>query len=113
MLTTARTAHVWAKLDGVVRGFLVPTKTPGFTARYPRRVVAARERDQRAGTRRRARRRRGAAAGRDRVDERCLIQECTDTDLVGEVAAKVVRGLRDLLDQRGAGIGNGHEWLAT
>ncbi len=29
----AQVALVWAKLDGVVRGFLVPTKTPGFTAR--------------------------------------------------------------------------------
>jgi glutaryl-CoA dehydrogenase len=29
----AHVALVWAKLDGVVRGFLVPTKTPGFTAR--------------------------------------------------------------------------------
>jgi len=28
----AGVALVWAKLDGVVRGFLVPTKTPGFTA---------------------------------------------------------------------------------
>ncbi len=26
-------ALVWAKLDGVVRGFLVPTSAPGFTAR--------------------------------------------------------------------------------
>jgi glutaryl-CoA dehydrogenase len=29
----AQVALVWAKLDGVVRGFLVPTETPGFTAR--------------------------------------------------------------------------------
>jgi glutaryl-CoA dehydrogenase len=29
----AHVALVWAKLDGVVRGFLVPTKTAGFTAR--------------------------------------------------------------------------------
>jgi glutaryl-CoA dehydrogenase len=29
----AHVALVWAKLDGTVRGFLVPTKTPGFTAR--------------------------------------------------------------------------------
>jgi glutaryl-CoA dehydrogenase len=29
----ADVALVWAKLDGVVRGFLVPAKTPGFTAR--------------------------------------------------------------------------------
>ena len=29
----AHVALVWAKLDGKVRGFLVPTKTPGFTAR--------------------------------------------------------------------------------
>ena len=29
----AHVALVWAKLDGVVRGFLVPTATPGFTAR--------------------------------------------------------------------------------
>jgi len=29
----AHIALVWAKLDGVVRGFLVPTKTPGFSAR--------------------------------------------------------------------------------
>jgi glutaryl-CoA dehydrogenase len=29
----AQVALVWAKLDGVVRGFLVPTSTPGFTAR--------------------------------------------------------------------------------
>jgi glutaryl-CoA dehydrogenase len=28
----ARLAIVWAKLDGVVHGFLVPTDTPGFTA---------------------------------------------------------------------------------
>jgi len=28
----AGVALVWAKLDGVVRGFLVPTKTPGFQA---------------------------------------------------------------------------------
>jgi len=28
----AQVALVWAKLDGVVRGFLVPTTTPGFTA---------------------------------------------------------------------------------
>jgi len=31
--SVAHVALVWAKLDGVVRGFLVPTKTPGFTAR--------------------------------------------------------------------------------
>jgi glutaryl-CoA dehydrogenase len=30
--TIAQVALVWAKLDGVVRGFLVPTSTPGFTA---------------------------------------------------------------------------------
>jgi len=29
----AHVALVWAKLDGVVRGFLVPTRAPGFTAR--------------------------------------------------------------------------------
>ena len=29
----AHVAVVWAKLDGVVRGFLVPRDTPGFTAR--------------------------------------------------------------------------------
>jgi glutaryl-CoA dehydrogenase len=29
----ADVALVWAKLEGTVRGFLVPTKTPGFTAR--------------------------------------------------------------------------------
>jgi glutaryl-CoA dehydrogenase len=29
----AHVALVWAKLDGVVRGFLVPTTTPGFSAR--------------------------------------------------------------------------------
>ncbi|MFT3695207.1 MAG: acyl-CoA dehydrogenase family protein [Kofleriaceae bacterium] len=28
----AGVALIWAKLDGVVRGFLVPTKTPGFQA---------------------------------------------------------------------------------
>jgi glutaryl-CoA dehydrogenase len=28
----AQLAIVWAKLDGVIRGFLVPTATPGFTA---------------------------------------------------------------------------------
>jgi glutaryl-CoA dehydrogenase len=28
----AQLAIVWAKLDGVIRGFLVPTNTPGFTA---------------------------------------------------------------------------------
>ncbi len=31
--STAHVALVWAKLDGVVRGFLVPTTTKGFTAR--------------------------------------------------------------------------------
>jgi glutaryl-CoA dehydrogenase len=31
--TIAQVALVWAKLDGVVRGFLVPTSTPGFTAK--------------------------------------------------------------------------------
>src|SRR5438477_5338322 len=31
--SVAQVALVWAKLDGVVRGFLVPAKTPGFTAR--------------------------------------------------------------------------------
>jgi glutaryl-CoA dehydrogenase len=31
--SVAQVALVWAKLDGVVRGFLVATKTPGFTAR--------------------------------------------------------------------------------
>ena len=31
--SVAHVALVWAKLDGVVRGFLVPTKTPGFSAR--------------------------------------------------------------------------------
>ncbi|HUS32861.1 MAG TPA: acyl-CoA dehydrogenase family protein [Kofleriaceae bacterium] len=31
--SVAHLALVWAKLDGVVRGFLVPTKTKGFTAR--------------------------------------------------------------------------------
>jgi glutaryl-CoA dehydrogenase len=31
--SVAHVALVWAKLDGVVRGFLVPTKTAGFTAR--------------------------------------------------------------------------------
>jgi glutaryl-CoA dehydrogenase len=31
--SVAQVALVWAKLDGVVRGFLVPTKSPGFTAR--------------------------------------------------------------------------------
>ncbi|NVB84910.1 MAG: acyl-CoA dehydrogenase [Kofleriaceae bacterium] len=31
--SVAHVALVWAKLDGVVRGFLVPTKTKGFTAR--------------------------------------------------------------------------------
>ena len=30
----ADVALVWAKLDGVVRGFLVPTKSKGFTARH-------------------------------------------------------------------------------
>jgi glutaryl-CoA dehydrogenase len=30
--TIAQVALVWAKLDGVVRGFLVPTSSPGFTA---------------------------------------------------------------------------------
>jgi len=29
----ANLAVVWAKLDGVIRGFLVPTNSPGFTAR--------------------------------------------------------------------------------
>ena len=31
--TVAQVALVWAKLDGVVRGFLVPTSTPGFAAK--------------------------------------------------------------------------------
>ena len=31
--SVAHVALVWAKLDGVVRGFLVPTTTPGFAAR--------------------------------------------------------------------------------
>jgi glutaryl-CoA dehydrogenase len=31
--SVAHVALVWAKLDGVVRGFLVPTTTPGFTAK--------------------------------------------------------------------------------
>ncbi len=31
--SVAHVALVWAKLEGTVRGFLVPTKTPGFTAR--------------------------------------------------------------------------------
>src|SRR5512143_1932346 len=31
--SVAQVALVWAKLDGKVHGFLVPTKTPGFTAR--------------------------------------------------------------------------------
>jgi glutaryl-CoA dehydrogenase len=31
--SVANVALVWAKLDGKVHGFLVPTKTPGFTAR--------------------------------------------------------------------------------
>jgi glutaryl-CoA dehydrogenase len=31
--TVAQVALVWAKLDGVVRGFLVPTSSKGFTAR--------------------------------------------------------------------------------
>jgi glutaryl-CoA dehydrogenase len=31
--SAAHVALVWAKLDGVVRGFLVPTQTPGFAAK--------------------------------------------------------------------------------
>ncbi len=31
--TAAQVALVWAKLDGTVRGFLVPTQSPGFAAR--------------------------------------------------------------------------------
>jgi glutaryl-CoA dehydrogenase len=31
--SVSQVALVWAKLDGVVRGFLVPTTSPGFTAR--------------------------------------------------------------------------------
>ena len=31
--SVAKVALVWAKLDGKVHGFLVPTNTPGFTAR--------------------------------------------------------------------------------
>jgi len=31
--SVAQVAIVWAKLDGAVRGFIVPTKTPGFSAR--------------------------------------------------------------------------------
>ena len=31
--SVAQVALVWAKLDGAVRGFLVPTSSPGFTAR--------------------------------------------------------------------------------
>src|SRR5437868_1630096 len=31
--SVAHVALVWAKLDGVVRGFLVPTQTAGFSAK--------------------------------------------------------------------------------
>ena len=31
--SVAHVAIIWAKLDGAVRGFIVPTKTPGFSAR--------------------------------------------------------------------------------
>ena len=31
--SVAQVALVWAKLDGAIRGFLVPTTTPGFSAR--------------------------------------------------------------------------------
>lgn len=38
----ADVAVVWAKLDGVVRGFVVDTKTPGFTARKIERKFSLR-----------------------------------------------------------------------
>ena len=54
-ITNGNIAHiaiVWAKLDGEIRGFLVPTDTKGFTAAEDRgQVLAARERDQRADPR--------------------------------------------------------------
>ena len=59
----AQVALVWAKLDGKVRGFLVPTDTSGFAARdIHGEVVAASERDQRARARRGRRRRAGVVA---------------------------------------------------
>lgn len=38
----ADVAIVWAKLDGVVRGFVVPTNTPGFTAQKIERKFSLR-----------------------------------------------------------------------
>src|SRR5581483_7385038 len=38
----ADVAVVWAKLDGVIRGFVVDTKTPGFTARKIERKFSLR-----------------------------------------------------------------------
>ena len=38
----ADVAVVWAKLDGVIRGFVVPTNTPGFTAQKIERKFSLR-----------------------------------------------------------------------
>lgn len=38
----ADVAVIWAKLDGVIRGFVVPTKTPGFTAQKIERKFSLR-----------------------------------------------------------------------
>ena len=52
----ADVAVVWAATDDGIRGFLVPTDTPGFThAGHPHEAVAARVGDVRADPRRRAR----------------------------------------------------------
>ena len=69
----AHVALVWAKLDGEVRGFLVPTDAPGLhRPRHPRQVVAARLGHQRAHPRGlRGRRRRAAAGGRAGSRGRC------------------------------------------
>lgn len=38
----ADVAVIWAKLDGIIRGFVVPTKTPGFTAQKIERKFSLR-----------------------------------------------------------------------
>ena len=48
--SVADVAVVWARTDEGIRGFVVPTDTPGFTAPMIKpQDVAARLRDQRAG----------------------------------------------------------------
>jgi glutaryl-CoA dehydrogenase len=44
-ITNGNLAHIaiiWAKLDGVIRGFIVPTNTPGFTAQKIERKFSLR-----------------------------------------------------------------------